>query len=141
MCNLANCSSNFFISIALQKRAELQIFSFHFLCHMFYLSWCYHNCPSLHINIFTISNFTTVIIKKHSRTKVLECNIILWNWLSLWERFDILKSPEIGDLLVAVLHTCCILWTAQSVPRLLCTNNFTYSVNESYLCQNNFCNI
>ena len=59
----------FFICTTLQKRAELQIVSFHFLCHMFYLSWCYHNCPSLHINIFTISNFTTVIIKNTPEQK------------------------------------------------------------------------
>ena len=59
----------FFICTTLQKRAELQIFSFHFLRHMFYLSWCYHNCPSLHINIFTISNFTTVIIKNTPEQK------------------------------------------------------------------------
>lgn len=36
-------------------------------------------------------------------------------------RFENEKSPEIRDLLVAVLHTCCILWTAHTFPELLIT--------------------
>ena len=118
----------FFICTTLQKRAELQIFSFHFLRHMFYLSWCYHNCPSLHINIFTISNFTTVIIKNTPEQKswsVIYCSETSW---------DVLDC-EIDYLFVNVLRDgkalkyrvcgfgCCIcvaywgrLRTAQQAP-------------------------
>ena len=87
----------FFICTTLQKRAELQIFSFHFLRHMFYLSWCYHNCPSLHINIFTISNFTTVIIKNTPEQK---------SWSVIY--FSV-TSWDVPDCEIDYLFESCIL--------------------------------
>ena len=39
--------------------------------------------------------------------------------LSLWECFDSLKSPQIGDLCMTVLHMCCMRLTAHMFPELL----------------------
>lgn len=51
-------------------------------------------------------------------------NIALFRYsvkLSLGERFDSLKSPEIRDLCMVVLHMCCMQRTVLIFPKLLIT--------------------